>query len=84
MYCWEMLTHAFIKVIMVIHKYYYFYCNGTGMEYIKSEGIHAVGKCLCYAFINIKLRNICVKYYNLYCNGTGYGIHRYYQYQEEK
>ena len=30
---------------MVIHKYYYFDCNGTGMEYIESEGTHAVGKC---------------------------------------
>ena len=29
--CWH---HTFIKVIMVTHKHYYFYCNGTGMEYI--------------------------------------------------
>ena len=36
--CWH---HVFIKVIMVIHKYYYFDCNGTGMEYIESEGTHA-------------------------------------------
>ena len=43
---------VFIKVIMVIHKYYYFDCNGTGMEYI---GTHAVGKCLRYAFIKIWL-----------------------------
>ena len=28
---------------MVTHKYYYFDCNGTGMEYIESEGTHAVG-----------------------------------------
>ena len=45
--------HVFIKVIMVIHKYYYFDCNGTGTEYIESEGTHAVGKYLCYAFIKI-------------------------------
>ena len=38
---------------MVIHKYCYFDCNGTGMEYIESEGTHAVGKCLHYAFIKI-------------------------------
>ena len=38
------LHHVFIKVIMVIHKYYYFDCNGTGMEYIESAGTHAVGK----------------------------------------
>ena len=38
---------------MVIHKYYYFDCNGTGMEYIECEGTHAVGKCLRYAFIKI-------------------------------
>ena len=36
--------HVFIKVIMVIHKYYYFDCNGRGTEYIESEGTHAVGK----------------------------------------
>ena len=47
--------HVFIKVIMVIHKYYYFNCNGTGMEYIEREGTHAVGKCLRYAFIKIWL-----------------------------
>ena len=39
--CWH---HIFIKVIMVIHKYYYFVdCNGTGMVYIESKGTHAVG-----------------------------------------
>ena len=38
---------------MVIHKYYYFDCNGTGMEYIESEGTHVVGKCPRYAFIKI-------------------------------
>ena len=48
--CWH---HVFIKVIMVIHKYYYFDCNGTGMEYTESEGTHAVGKCLRYAIIKI-------------------------------
>ena len=48
--CWH---HIFIKVVMVIHKYYYFDCNGTGMDYIESEGPHAVGKCPCYAFIKI-------------------------------
>ena len=69
---------------MVIHKYYYFDCNGTGMEYIEneesieSEGTHAVGKCPRYAFIKIYIE-VTVKYSNLYCNGTGYGIHRYYQ-----
>ena len=45
--------HVFIKVIMVIYKYYYFDCNDTGMEYIEIEGTHAVGKCLRYAFIKI-------------------------------
>ena len=45
--------HVFIQVIMVIHKYYYFDCNGTGMKYVESEGTHAVGKCLPYAFIKI-------------------------------
>ena len=66
--CWH---HAFIKVIMVIHKYYYSYCNSTGMEYTESEGIHAVGKCLCYAFRNIKLRGNCqILQLNLYYNGT--------------
>ena len=24
---------------------YCFDCNGTGMEYVESEGSHAVGKC---------------------------------------
>ena len=38
---------------MVIHKYYYFDCNGTGIEYIEIEGTHAVGKYLHYAFIKI-------------------------------
>ena len=50
--CWH---QVFIKVIMVIHKYYYFDCNGIGMEYIESEETHAVGKCLRYAFIKIWL-----------------------------
>ena len=69
---------------MVIHKYYYSYCNSTGMEYTESEGIHAVGKCLRYAFRNIKLRGHCqILQLNLYCNGTWYGIHRYYQWQEK-
>ena len=65
---------------MVIHKYHYFDCNGTSMEYIESEGIHAVGKCPRYAFIKTKLRSNC----QIHCNGTGYGIHRYYQWQEEQ
>ena len=38
---------------MVIHKYYYFDCNGTGMDYTESEGPHAAGKCPRYAFIKI-------------------------------
>ena len=38
---------------MVIHKYYSFDCNGTGMDYIESEGPHAVGECPRYAFIKI-------------------------------
>ena len=52
MCCWEMLASR-------LHKGNYgytqilFYCNGTSMEYIESEGIHAVGKCPCYAFIKI-------------------------------
>ena len=54
MYCWEMLASR-------LHKGNYGYsytnttidCNGTGMEYIESEGTHAVGKCLHYAFIKI-------------------------------
>ena len=45
--------HTFIKVIMVIHKYYYYYCNGTGTEYIENKGIHAVGKDPHYAFIKM-------------------------------
>ena len=45
--------YAFIKVIMVMHKYHYFDCNGIGMEYIESEGTHAVGKRPCYAFIKM-------------------------------
>ena len=64
---------------MVIHKYYYFYCNGTGMDYIESEGTHTVGKCPCYA-IKIKLRSNCqILQFIYYCNGRGYGIHRYCQ-----
>ena len=51
---WEMLaSHIFIKVVMVIHKYYSFDCNVTGMDYIESEGPNAVGKCPRYAFIKI-------------------------------
>ena len=38
--CWH---HVFIKIIMVIQKYYYFDCNGTGMESTEGEGTHAVG-----------------------------------------
>ena len=38
--CWH---HAFIKVIMVIHKYYYLYCNGTGMEYKTSKEYMQLG-----------------------------------------
>ena len=52
-YCWEMLASRLLKVIMVIHKYYYFDCNGSGMESIESEGTHAVGKCPRYNFIKI-------------------------------
>ena len=47
------------------------------MEYIESEGTHAFGKCLRYAFIKLQLlRGNCQI---IYCNGTGDGIHRYYQ-----
>ena len=38
MFCWEMLASHVHKVVMVIHKYYYFDCNGTGMDHIESEG----------------------------------------------
>ena len=54
--CWN---HAFIKVIMVIHKYYYFYSNVTGMDYVESKGIQAVGKCPHYGFIKKKVRGNC-------------------------
>ena len=52
------------------------------MEYIESEGIHAVGKCPHYAFIKTKLRGNC-QTLQFILNGTGYGIQRYYQWQEE-
>ena len=51
MYYWEMLASHLHK--SNIHKYYYIDCNGAGMEYIESEGTHAVGKCPHYAFIKI-------------------------------
>ena len=38
---------------MVIHKYYYFDCNGTGMEYIESEGKNGVGKCPRYTLVGV-------------------------------
>ena len=80
---WEMLASCLHKGNCGYKQIlYYFNCNGTGMEFIESEGTHAVGKCPCYP-IQMKLK-VTVKYYNLCCIGTVSEIHRYYQWQEEK
>ena len=56
--CWH---HVFIKVIMVIHKYYTILIVMVQVWsiIIESEGTHAVGKCLLCLHKDIAIKRNC-------------------------